>query len=262
MLSARSFLVRGLLAGLIAGIVAFGVAFVIGEPSIDAAIAIEETGAPAEAPAEHTHDEGTPEHSHGAEGTEVPRSLQSTLGLLTGTVVAGTTLGGLIGVLSALALGRLGGIGPRGSTLAVAAIGFVSLYAAPFLLYPPNPPAVGSGETIGLRTGLYFVAVAISVIAAIAAVSVGRRLAARLGGWHAALVVVAGYLVVVGLAFALLPHYNEVPETFPATLLYQFRTASFLTQLTMWTVLGVLLAEFVGRLSGTARREREPVAVG
>ncbi len=39
MLSARSFLVRGLLAGLIAGIVAFGVAFVVGEPSINAAIA-------------------------------------------------------------------------------------------------------------------------------------------------------------------------------------------------------------------------------
>ena len=44
MLSVRSFLVRGLLAGLVAGIVAFGVAYVVGEPSIDAAIAIEESG--------------------------------------------------------------------------------------------------------------------------------------------------------------------------------------------------------------------------
>ena len=45
--------------------------------------------------------------------TEVPRSLQSTVGLLTGTVVAGVTLGGLVGVLSALALGRFGGLSVR-----------------------------------------------------------------------------------------------------------------------------------------------------
>ena len=48
-LSVRSFLVRGLLAGLVAGFIAFGVAFVVGEPSIDAAIAIEESGSG------HTH---------------------------------------------------------------------------------------------------------------------------------------------------------------------------------------------------------------
>ncbi len=265
-ISARSFLVRGLLAGLIAGIVAFGVAFVIGEPSIDAAIAIEESGAPADT---HSHEEPGAAHSHGEEEagtptseTEVPRSLQSTLGLLTGTVVAGTTLGGLVGVLSALALGRLGRLGARGSTLAVAAVGFVSLYAVPFLIYPPNPPAVGSGDTIGMRTGLYFVAVAISLIAAIAAVLVGRRLAERWGSWPAGLAVAVGYLIVVVVAFALLPHYNEVPATFPATVLYQFRTASFLTQLTLWTVLAVLLAEFVGRLTRSAKPDRDLVSVG
>jgi predicted cobalt transporter CbtA len=268
MLSARSFLVRGLLAGLIAGIAAFGVAFVIGEPSIDAAIAIEEAGAPAEAPAGepagHSHDEGTPAHSHGDEsgGTEVPRSLQSTFGLLTGTAVAGTFLGGLVGVLSALALGRFGSLGARASTLTVAAVGFVALYAAPFLIYPPNPPAVGSGETIGMRTGLYFVAVAISVIAAVVAVLVGHRLASRFGGWHAGLLAGAGYLVVVGIAFALLPRYDEVPAAFPASVLYGFRTASFLTQLTLWTVLAVVLAELVGRLSGTATRDRDLATVG
>lgn len=35
-------LIRGLLAGLIAGILAGGVAFVLGEPHVNAAIAIEE----------------------------------------------------------------------------------------------------------------------------------------------------------------------------------------------------------------------------
>ena len=182
----RSFLVRGLLAGLVAGVVAFGVAYVVGEPSIDAAIAIEESGA-------HTHEADPAEEA----GTEVPRSLQSTLGLLTATAVAGTTLGGLVGVLSALALGRFGGLGVRGSTLLIAAIGFVSLYAVPFLAYPPNPPAVGQAETIGTRTALYFATVAISVIAALTAVLVGRRLAARMGSWSAALI--AGGRIPAGL---------------------------------------------------------------
>ena len=263
MLSARSFLVRGLLAGLIAGIVAFGVAFVLGESSVDAAISIEEAGAPAEPG--HPHAEGEPTHSHGIEGeagTTVPRSLQSTVGLLTATAVAGTVIGGLIGVLSALALGRFGGLGARGSTLAVAGIGFFSLYVLPSLLYPPNPPAVGSGDTIGMRTALYFVAVAISVVAAVVAVLTGRRLAQRWGGWYATLAAAAGYLLVVVVAFALLPHYDEVPGTFPASVLYEFRVAGFLTQFVLWAVLGVLLAEFVGRLTRTAEPERETVAVG
>ena len=239
MITTRSFLVRGLLAGLLAGIAAFGVAYAIGEPSIDAAIALEEG-------ATHEHEPGAP-HAEEA-GTEVPRSLQSTLGLLTATAVAGTTLGGLVGVLSALALGRFGGIGPRASTVLVAGVGFVSLYAVPFVAYPPNPPAVGSAETIGLRTALYVTAVAISVVAAVTAVLVGRRLAARWGGWYAGLAAIGGYLLVCLAAIALLPNINEVPDDFPATVLYSFRTASFVTQLALWAVLGVGLAELVHRL--------------
>jgi Probable cobalt transporter subunit (CbtA) len=237
MAGVRSFLVRGLLAGLVAGVVAFGVAYAVVEPSITAAIAIEETAA-------HSHEAG---HA-GESGTHVPRSLQSTLGLLTTTAVAGTTLGGLVGVLSALALGRFGGLGVRGSTLLVTAIGFVSLYAVPFVAYPPNPPAVGQAETIGTRTALYFTTVAISLIAAVTAVLVGRRLADRMGSWSAALLGVAGYLVACGVALLLLPSYDEVPADYPAGVLYSFRTGSFGTQLALWAILGVVMAELVHRL--------------
>lgn len=249
-LSARDFLLRGLLAGLIAGFAAFAVAFVVGEPSLEAAIALED-------PAGHAHAEGTAEHSHveqrhAAEEAEVPRSLQSTLGLLTATSVAGTTLGGLAGVVVALALGRFGRLGARGTCLAVAATGFVSLSAVPFAIYPPNPPAVGSGDTIGLRTALYFVLVAISVIAAVTAVLVGRRLARTWAAWPAGLTAIVGYaltMVVVGLV---LPRWNEVPAGFPATVLYDFRVAGLVTSLTLWAVLGVVLAELVHRRLRTA----------
>ncbi|MET0694752.1 MAG: CbtA family protein, partial [Propionibacteriaceae bacterium] len=45
------------------------------------------------------------------------------------------------------------------------------------------------------------------------------------------------------------PSYNEVPDTFSATVLFEFRRASFLTQLTLWTVLGVILADLAFRLT-------------
>ena len=241
MTPARNFLIRGLLAGLVAGLVAFGVAYVVGEPSVNASIAFEES-----AGSGHDHvDEATPTDGP---AIEVPRSLQATAGLLTGTMIAGVTLGGLVGVISALALGRLGRLGVRGVSLSVASMGFVSVTLLPFLAYPPNPPAVGHPETIGTRTALYFIMVAVSIIAAVTAVLVGRKLADRWGGWHATLAAIAGYLAVTITAIALLPAYDEVPADFPATVLYQFRIASLITQLTLWATLGVILGELLHRL--------------
>jgi predicted cobalt transporter CbtA len=258
MTSARDFLIRGLLAGLFAGLVAFGVAYVVGEPSVDAAIAIEESAGSGHDHAEETTT-GSTQNGDTAVATEVPRSLQSTVGLLTGTTVAGVTLGGLVGVLSALALGRLGRLGVRGVSLSLASMGFVSVSLLPFLAYPPNPPAVGHPETIGTRTELYFILVAISIIAAVTAVVVGHRLAARWGAWYATLSAVVGYLLVTLTAIALLPSYSEVPADFPATVLYEFRVASLATQLALWATLGVTLGELLYRLQRrTAPRITEP----
>jgi predicted cobalt transporter CbtA len=248
--SARNFLVRGLFAGLFAGLVAFGVAYVVGEPSINAAIAIEESGGSG-------HDHGDqPTASDGAAATVVPRSLQSTAGLLTGTMIAGVTLGGLVGVLSALALGRLGRLGVRGVSLSLATIGFVSFSMLPFVAYPPNPPAIGDPETIGTRTALYFIMLAISIIAAVTATLVGRRLAGRWDPWYATLSAVTGYLLVTLTAVALLPSYSEVPADFPAAVLYEFRAASLIIQLTLWATLGVALGELLHRL----QRRSDPAA--
>src|SRR4029453_11037370 len=200
MTSARDFLVRGLLAGLLAGFVAFVVAYVVGEPSVNDAIALEES-------------------AHGGGAEMVPRAIQSTVGLLTGTAIAGVALGGLLGVLSALALGRLGRLGVRGVSLSLAAIGFVSVSLMPFVAYPPNPPAIGHPDTIGVRTALYFIMLAGLVIAAVAAVLVGRELAERWGTWYATLSAIGGYLLVTLTAMALLPSYSEVPGDYPAMLL-------------------------------------------
>jgi predicted cobalt transporter CbtA len=241
MTSARDFVVRGLLAGLIAGLVAFGVAYVVGEPSVNVAIAFEESGGSGH------HHEAEPTTNDGTTAAEVPRSLQSTAGLLTATMVGGVTLGGLVGVIGALALGRLGRHGVRGVSLAVAAIGFVSVSRMPFVAYPPNPPAVGHHETIGIRTELYFIMLAISIIAAVAlkvAYQVPKRAASLRPTSTAA---IAGYLLVAITAIALLPTYSEVPADFPATVLYEFRMASLATQLSLWATIGLALGELLHR---------------
>jgi len=245
-MSARNFLVRGLLAGLFAGLVAFGVAYLVGEPAINAAIAIEQSGGLGDHHAHHAR------ASEGSAAGEVPRALQSTAGLLTGTIVAGATLGGLLGVLSALALGRFGSLGVRAVSLSLAAIGFVTVSLMPFVAYPPNPPGIGHPDTIGARTVLYFIMLAGSVIAAVTAVLVGRELADRWGAWYATLGAIAGYLLVTLTAMALLPSYSEVPADYPATLLYEFRAASLLIQLALWATLGVVLGELLHRLQRRA----------
>jgi hypothetical protein len=249
----RSFLVRGLLAGLIAGILTFAVAYVAGEPSVDAAIALEDA-----APA-HAHDDGAEAHTHGGDDPVVSRDTQSTWGLLTATTVIGVSLGGIVGLASAFAVGRLGRLRPSQSTALVAALGFVSFALVPFLKYPATPPAVGSADTIGDRTTSYFAMLLISVLAMVGAVLLGRELLSRLGTYWAVVASAAAYVVVVAVAAALLPTVNELGD-FPADTLWEFRRGSLLTLVSLWGVLGIALTGLVGRLyeqesAAQARRE-------
>lgn len=52
----------------------------------------------------------------------------------------------------------------------------------------------------------------------------------------------------VGLAYALLPGIDEVPEHFPAQLLWQFRLAALAVQLTLWTSFGLVFGHLARRL--------------
>ena len=265
-MTARAFLVRGLLAGLIAGFAAFLVAHQVGEPQVDRAIALEE----AAAADTHSHSEGSEEagHSHAEpadgedEGTTVSRSTQSTWGLLTGTLAVGLALGGLVGLVSASVLGRIGRLGPGQSTALVAAVGFVAVGLVPFLKYPATPPAVGNPDTIGSRTMEYFVFLLVSVAAAALAVLLGSRLSARYGGYVAVLAGAAAYLIAVSVVGLLMPTVNEVGD-FPADTLWYFRRASLFTLATLWAVIGIVLTGLVGRLFHTeeaALRRRELAA--
>ncbi|KAA0097975.1 hypothetical protein CIW49_14955 [Mycolicibacterium sp. P1-18] len=243
-MNARAFLLRGLVAGLLAGFAAFGVAFVVGEPSVDKAIAVEEADS---APADH---HGHPDvadsgHAHGDEAV-VSRHDQSTWGLLTGTVTVGVTIGGVVALVAAGVMGRLGRMSPAASTGTVAGIGYVAVALVPFLKYPAAPPAVGDPDTIDQRTALYFAFVLASVGAAAVCTWVAARLRGAWGGGGAVLAGVGGYLALVVSTGALMPSVDEVGD-FPGDVLWTFRLGSVFTSAALWATVGVALVVMVGR---------------
>ncbi|PJT50456.1 hypothetical protein CWI85_12095 [Streptomyces albidoflavus] len=235
-LSVRALLVRGMLAGLAAGVAALLVAYFLGESRVDAAIALEEHAAGGH------HDHG------GGEDELVSRALQATGGLATGVLVFGVAIGGIAAIAFCVALGRIGRFGPRATAAFVALGGLIAVYVVPFLKYPANPPAVGDGDTIGKRTALFFLLVLLSVLLAVGAVLLGRRLAPRLGNWNATVAAGAAFLLAVTLAYVFLPSYNEVGPDFPGQLLWQFRLATLAVQAVLWTVFGLVFGALAERL--------------
>ncbi|GAA4079756.1 CbtA family protein [Streptomyces hundungensis] len=223
---------RGMLAGLGAGLLALVVAYFLGEPGVDSAIGFEEAHAPA--------------HEHEVE--LVSRSLQSTAGLATGVLVYGIAFGGIAALAFCFALGRVGRFSARATALLLSGAALLAVYVVPFLKYPANPPSVGDPDTIGKRTSLYFLMMVLSVLLAIAATILGKRLAPRLGTWYATVVALAAFAVVIGLAYAFLPVINEVPADFPATLLWRFRLSALAIQATLWGGLGLIFGELAERL--------------
>lgn len=226
-------LLRGMLVGLVAGILAFAFARVYGEPQVDKAIAFEDQQAQAagEAP----------------EPELVSRVTQAGIGLATGVLVYGAALGGLFSLVFSYAYGRLGSLGPRGTSALIALLGFLAVIVVPGLKYPANPPSVGNPETIAYRTELFFIMIVISIAAMVAAVGLAQRLWNQLGAWNATIVAGIAFLIVFALVKAALPDINEVPEKFSAVVLWQFRVASLGIQLVLWTVLGLAFGAVVER---------------
>lgn len=246
-------LLRGMLVGILAGLLCFVFLRVFGEPQVERAIAFESRHGAVAAAEGHHHAAEAGAEAGAADGAEEPevelvsRSTQAGLGLFTGVVVYAAAFGGLFALVFAAALGRMGDFGPRATSAFLAAAGFVSVYLVPSLKYPANPPAVGDPGTIGMRTSLYFAFVALSLAAVIAAAMARRRLLARLGGWNASLLAGAAYLAVVLAVGLLLPGVDEVPEGFPASLLWQFRIASTGSQFLMWTIIGLVFGALTER---------------
>jgi predicted cobalt transporter CbtA len=57
----------------------------------------------------------------------------------------------------------------------------------------------------------------------------------------------AYYIVLMIIAALLLPGVNEVPEEFPAVVLWKFRIASLAAQVILWATLGLLFGTLTQR---------------
>jgi predicted cobalt transporter CbtA len=239
-------LVRGLAAGLIAAALSVAFAEVSGEPEVDRAIAFE-----AQARGDHNTSGMPGMPTTGSPSTPAPemvsRIAQKTVGLATAVAVVGVAFGGAFAIAFAVVWGRMGVLSVRGTALLLALAAFGAIYLVPALKYPASPPAVGEPATIALRTQLYFAMMLISVVASIGAAILWRRLLDRVSSWNAGLIACGALLIVIVVAFLALPGIDEVPDTFPASVLWRFRVASAGTQLVLWTGIGLIFGVLAER---------------
>ena len=228
----RTLLLRGLLAGLIAGLLAGVFAYLVGEPHVEAAIALE---------AAH----------HGEE--LVGRAGQRG-GLLLATALYGVAMGGLLATAYTLLRRRLHTPHDGRAALGLAAGALLGVVLVPFGKYPPNPPAVGDPATIDQRTISYLVLLVLGLVAVWAAVVAFRAPGPRTAEPVRVFAAVAAFLIVATVGYVILPGTDEVPAGFPPALLWNFRLASLGTQLVLWTSLGLAYAVLLERL-GARRAE-------
>src|SRR3984957_3597344 len=235
-----SLLWRGMIVGFVAALLSFGILKVVGEPAVDRAIAFESAMDEAKAKAEHDAAvaKGETPPPPEADYEIVSRPTQAGIGLFTGVTAYSIAFGGLFALAFAICYGRMGNWSPRVTSALIALSGFLAVYAVPILKYPANPPSIGNPDTIGLRTAIYFGMIVLSLASMIAAWNVRNRLVDQLGAWNATLVGAAVFLVAVVIFALVMPPLDEVPEGFPAVVLWQFRMASLGAQAILWTVLG------------------------
>lgn len=236
------YILRGLIIGIFAGLLCFGYAKTYGEPNVAVAIQLEETHAEQEK-AEAIKEGKAPEPE---EPEMFSRDIQTGVGLLTGLVGVGAGIGVVFGVLFAFANGRLGNLGPKSTAGLVGLMGLVTAYVVPSLKYPANPPTVGSEETIKMRTGLYFLMIALSILATLGGLFLRSKLIPKFGEWTGSVIAALTYIVGLFVIFAVLPYVNEVPPDFPAVTMWNFRVASLGIQTVLWGTTAIVFGYLGG----------------
>ncbi|RNJ75333.1 MAG: hypothetical protein EB830_06240, partial [Nitrosopumilus sp. H13] len=222
-----------LVSGASAGLVHGAVNTILIEPYLDSAIEIENQNLFASGLVQDTA-----EFRAEYEGY---RSWQKS-GMILGTVVLGTSIGALFGIVFALSRNSLPGSDDVKKSFVLAGIMWFVLFVVPFLKYPANPPTVGEADTVALRAVLYASLVAISGLGAVCF----YRLSKALHG-SKKMLALAGYAVLISAAFAILP---DTPDetTIGEDLLTGFRVMSVLGITSFWISVGIFLGLFWSRL--------------
>jgi len=222
---------RGLAAGLLAGLLAGLFAFVFGEPRVQDAIDIEQSAS--------AHASLSPAPVPAYVGDWVVSRPGQRGGLLLATALYGIAAGGLFAVAFAGLRGRGAERDDWQLSTRLAAAIFVAIVLVPFIKYPPNPPAVGSPDTIGDRTTYYVILLAGSALAMLAAARVVWSVRPDAPPWRRPLLGGGTFIAVAGGLALVLPGVQEIPTDFPARLIWEFRLSSLGTQAVLWAALGI-----------------------
>jgi len=228
MLSFGSLFRMAVVAGVAAGLVLGAFHLFATEPTIDAAIAIEESkmaampGMAEEAPV-------------------VSREMQK-VGLIAGFAIYGISLGVLCCGAFFVIRRFVPDISPANQGALLALIGYWCLALGPFLKYPANPPGVGDPDSIGMRQGVAVAYMAFLLAGAFISLKLPEALGRRIEIWQ----LIAGNLAFAVVLWLVMP-VNPDPVEMPAGLVLQFRLLSIAGLTLFWAVLGGLFVWQVRR---------------
>ncbi len=225
-------LVSGALAGLVLGTVNF----VIIEPYLDQAIGIEN---------QNLFDSGEAENTPQFWAEYNAYRMWQKSGLIYAGIVLGMSMGALFGIVYALSRNSLPGSNDVQKSILLAGMMWFTLYFIPFLKYPANPPTVGDGETIVLRTLLYLSFIGLSGFGALAFYKLSKKLNKKF-------ISLVGYGIFVSTIFFLMPD-NPDEVTAPMNLVTEFRLMSILGLSSFWISVGLILGLFWNRLDPTKK---------
>jgi hypothetical protein len=270
----KRIIIRGALWGGLGGLLAFVFARIFAEPIIQRAIDYEGARDEAQHALDHAAGMTMDEGDHAEVFT---RTIQANVGIGFGMLLFGIAMGALFAAIYCVVYGRFTTLRPGTLALLLAGAMFFTLYLVPFLKYPANPPSIGHGETIGVRTGLYLTMVVASVLAFTLAVWLAKRLQERFGSYSATMLSGAAFIVVIAIVMLLLPSLGhlsanaeygnfatETPQPlldpqgkiviagFSADDLYMFRLYSVGAQLILWATIGLGFAPMANKLLGGA----------
>ncbi|HEV2123541.1 MAG TPA: CbtA family protein, partial [Chloroflexota bacterium] len=167
-------------------------------------------------------------------------------GLVLGYLLYGLTWALPFGVVYQLARRWLPVESMMKQGLLLAFLAYWSVCLLPFLKYPANPPGVGDPETIGYRQALYVGFLALSVVAAMLSIGLGRYLTRSRGVRGQAWIPTGVCLVMLSAAVYLLMPSNPDDVTMRADLVRSFRALSLLGLTLFWAVLGFLFSKLLG----------------
>ncbi len=228
---------RALIAGLITGVLMGAYMYFVVEPTVNEAIALEESLAALE-----------PSEPGAVEEEPLFDRDEQTAGGVAANVIYAVIVGAVFGIVFAKFRHRLPCASDLARAMWLAAVAFAAVGLVPAVKYPANPPAVGDPATVNERTVQYLVLLVVSVAAAIALTRLAGVLRGRLAEHTRAVAVAAATVLVYGVIMVVLPGTpDSIAAEVPADLVWDFRIRSLGSLVLLWAGLGLGLGWLLER---------------